>query len=303
MVLWFIINLLENAHKSAKNALKRIAMEQNNKVIIFQEKQIRRVWQGEEWWYVVNDIIQVLTDSPDPKRYWKETKKRDPELMKGGVNVSSPLSVETAGGKQKLNCANTEGVFRIIMSVPSPKAEPFKLWLARVGKEHIDEIENPELAIERAKELYKAKGYPDEWIDIRLQSIEVRKQLTDEWKKREVAEGREYAILTAEIAKATFGLTPTEHKNIKGLERQNLRDHMTTLELIFTQLGEEMTRKLAVEHDAVGFNENTKVAKQGGRAAGDARRAAEKRTGMKVVSTDNFLKQIETATNPIIENK
>jgi DNA-damage-inducible protein D len=278
-------------------------MEQNNKVIIFQEKQIRRVWQGEEWWYVVNDIIQVLTDSPDPKRYWKETKKRDPELMKGGVNVSSPLSVETAGGKQKLNCANTEGVFRIIMSVPSPKAEPFKLWLARVGKEHIDEIENPELAIERAKELYKAKGYPDEWIDIRLQSIEVRKQLTDEWKKREVAEGREYAILTAEIAKATFGLTPTEHKNIKGLERQNLRDHMTTLELIFTQLGEEMTRKLAVEHDAVGFNDNTKVAKQGGRAAGDARRAAEKRTGMKVVSTDNFLKQIETATNPIIENK
>jgi DNA-damage-inducible protein D len=278
-------------------------MEQNNKVIIFQEKQIRRVWQGEEWWYVVNDIIQVLTDSPDPKRYWKETKKRDPELMKGGVNVSSPLSVETAGGKQKLNCANTEGVFRIIMSVPSPKAEPFKLWLARVGKEHIDEIENPELAIERAKELYKAKGYPDEWIDIRLQSIEVRKQLTDEWKKREVAEGREYAILTAEIAKATFGLTPTEHKNIKGLERQNLRDHMTTLELIFTQLGEEMTRKLAVEHDAVGFNDNAKVAKQGGRAAGDARRAAEKRTGMKVVSTDNFLKQIETATNPIIENK
>lgn len=279
-------------------------MKENNKIILFQEHQIRRVWHADEWWYVVNDIIQVLTDTPDPKRYWKETKRRDPELMKGGVNVSSPLSVDTAGGKQKLNCANTEGVFRIIMSVPSLKAEPFKLWLAQIGKEHIEEIENPELAIERVKELYKAKGYPDEWIDLRLQSIEVRKQLTDEWKNRDVKEGKEYSILTAEIAKATFGLTPTEHKNLKGLERQNLRDHMTTLELIFTQLGEEMTRKLAVEQNAIGFNENSKAAKQGGWAAGDARRAAEKRTGVKVVSPDNFLNQIEEAKQKMIdENK
>ena len=270
-------------------------MEQDNKIILFQEQRIRRVWHGEEWWYVVNDIIQVLTDTPDPKRYWKETKKRDPELMKGGVNVSSPLSIETAGGKQKLNCANTEGVFRIIMSVPSLKAEPFKKWLAKVGQERLEEIENPELGIERVKELYKAKGYPDAWIDMRIQSIEVRKQLTDEWKGRDVKEGKEYAILTAEIAKATFGLTPTEHKNLKGLERQNLRDHMTTLELIFSQLGEEMTRKLAVEQDAIGFNENSQTARQGGRAAGKARLAAEEETGVKVVSTDNFLKQIEEA--------
>jgi DNA-damage-inducible protein D len=270
-------------------------MEQNNKIILFQEQRIRRVWHGEEWWYVVNDIIQVLTDTPDPKRYWKETKKRDPELMKGGVNVSSPLSVETAGGKQKLSCANTEGVFRIIMSVPSLKAEPFKKWLAKVGQERLEEIENPELGIERVKELYKAKGYPDAWIDMRIQSIEVRKQLTDEWQGRDVKEGKEYSILTAEIAKATFGLTPTEHKNVKGLERQNLRDHMTTLELIFSQLGEEMTRKLAVEQDAIGFNENAQAARQGGRAAGKARLAAEEETGVKVVSTDNFLKQIEEA--------
>ena len=215
--------------------------------------------------------------------------------MKRGVNVSSPLSAETAGGKQKLNCANTEGVFRIIMSVPSLKAEPFKKWLAKVGQERLEEIENPELGIERVKELYKAKGYPDAWIDMRIQSIEVRKQLTDEWKDRDVKEGKEYAILTSEIAKATFGLTPTEHKNLKGLERQNLRDHMTTLELIFSQLGEEMTRKLAVEQDAIGFNENSQTARQGGRAAGKARLAAEEETGVKVVSTNNFLKQIEEA--------
>ena len=272
----------------------------DNQLTPFEGNEIRKEWHNEEWYFSVVDVIGVLTDSKDARNYWKVLKNRESQL----VTVCNPLKLMASDGRKRLtDCANTEGVFRIIMSVPSPKAEPFKLWLARVGKEHIDEIENPELAIERAKELYKAKGYLDEWIDIRLQSIEVRKQLTDEWKKREVAEGREYAILTAEIAKATFGLTPTEHKNIKGLERQNLRDHMTTLELIFTQLGEEMTRKLAVEHDAVGFNDNTKVAKQGGRAAGDARRAAEKRTGMKVVSTDNFLKQIETATNPIIENK
>jgi DNA-damage-inducible protein D len=273
-------------------------MEITNKTIVFQEKQVRRVWHNEEWWYVVNDIVQALTNTPDPKRYWKEIKKRDPELMKGGGEISSPLSIETAGGKQKLNCANTKGVFRIIMSVPSPKAEPFKLWLAQVGQERLEEIENPELGIERVKELYKSKGYSDEWIDTRLQSIEVRKQLTDEWQKRKVEEGREYAILTAEIAKGTFGLSPTEHKNFKGLERQNLRDHMTTLELIFTQLGEEMTRKLAVEQNAIGFDPNAKAAKQGGQAAGDARRAAEKRTGVKVVSPDNFLNQIEP-TKPI----
>ena len=199
-------------------------------------------------------------------------------------------------GRSRLtDCANTEGILRIIMSVPSPKAEPFKLWLAQVGRERMEEIENPELGIERVKQIYKDKGYPDEWIDMRIQSIEVQKQLTDEWKKRNVQEGKEYSILTAEIAKATFGITPTEHKNLKGLERQNLRDHMTTLELIFTQLGEEMTRKLAIEKKAEGFDENSEVAKQGGRAAGKARIVAEEESGVKVVSPDNFLKQIKEA--------
>jgi hypothetical protein len=247
----------------------------------------------------------VLTGSPTPGKYWEKIKKRmDTETLSDVSPIWGKLKLLASDGKMRpTDCANTEGVFRVLMSVPSPKAEPLRLWLASLGKQAIEETENPELAIERAKELYKAKGYSDQWIDSRLQSIEVRKQLTDEWKKRDVEEGREYAILTAEIAKATFGLTPTEHKDLKGLERQNLRDHMTTLELIFTQLGEEMTRKLAVEHDALGFRENSEAAKQGGRAAGDARRAAEKRTNVKVVSPDNFLKQIETATNIPIDNK
>ena len=233
------------------------------------------------------------------KKYWEKIKKRMKEetLKELSPNWGKMKFLAPDGKMRPTDCANTEGVFRILMSVPSPKAEPFKLWLAALGKQAIDETENPELAVERAKELYKAKGYSDQWIDSRLQSIEVRKQLTDEWKSRDVQEGKEYAILTAEIAKATFGLTPTEHKDLKGLERQNLRDHMTTLELIFTQLGEEMTRKLAVEQDAIGFNDNSKAAQQGGRAAGDARRAAEKRTGVKVVSPENFLKQIEAATS------
>jgi DNA-damage-inducible protein D len=261
----------------------------NNKIILFEEHKIRRVWHGEEWWYVVNDIIQVLTDTPDPKRYWKETKKRDPELMKGGVNVSSPLSVDTAGGKQKLNCANTEGVFRIIMSVPSLKAEPFKLWLAQIGKEHIEEIENPELAIERVKELYKAKGYPEEWITQRVQTIKTRNLLTDEWKSRGVKEGQEYGILTATIAKGTFGLTPSEHSELKGLERQNLRDHMTPMELILTAFSEEATRQITIRDEAKGFTDNHDAAHLGGQIGGKARMGYEQDTGLKVVSSENFL--------------
>jgi len=186
------------------------------------------------------------------------------------------------------------------MSVPSPKAEPFKIWLAQLGQERMDEMENPELGMARIRELYRAKGYPDDWIERRLQSIEVRKQLTDEWKNRGVQEGKEYSILTAEIAKATFGLTPTEHKDLKGLAKpsQNLRDHMTPLELIFTALGEEMTRKLAINDDAIGFGENAIAAQKGGKAAGSARRAAEEEAGIKVVSPESFLKQIERAGNP-----
>ena len=270
-------------------------MEQNNKIILFQEKEIRRVWHDEQWLFSIVDVIEVLTGSPRPRKYWNalKTKLTDEGFSELSQNMGQ-LKMPSADGKNyKTDVANTQTILRLIMSIPSPKAEPFKQWMAQVGQERIEEIENPELGIERVKEIYRAKGYPDEWIDMRIQSIEVRKQLTDEWQKRDVQEGREYAILTAEIAKATFGLTPTEHKDLKGLERQNLRDHMTTLELIFTQLGEEMTRKLAVENDAQGFNQNTIAAKKGGLAAGDARKAAEKRTGVKVVSADNFLNLAE----------
>lgn len=274
-------------------------MEQNSKIILFQEKKIRRIWHLDKWYFSVLDVIEILTDSPNPTDYFKKMRKRD-EGLKTYVGTNCPhVEMEgKEGKKRKTIVADTEGVFRLVQAVPSLKAEPLKLWLAKVGQERIEEIENPELGIERVREIYRAKGYPTEWIDTRIQSIDVRKQLTDEWKSRDVKEGKEYSILTAEIAKATFGLTPSEHKNLKGLERQNLRDHMTTLELIFTQLGEEMTRKLATESDAQGFEENAIAAKQGGRAAGDARKAAEKRTGVKVVSSDNFLNLVDTNKKP-----
>jgi DNA-damage-inducible protein D len=269
-------------------------MEQNNKIVLFQEQQIRRVWHDNQWYFSILDIVETLTDSSNPTDYFKKMRKRE-DGLKTFVGTNCPyVEMESKEGKKrKTLTANTEGVLRIVMSIPSTKAEPFKLWLAQVGQERIEEIENPELGIERVKELYAAKGYPPEWIDMRIQSIEARKQLTDEWKKRDVQEGKEYSILTAQIAKATFGLTPTEHKKLKGLERQNLRDHMTLLELLFTQLGEELTRKVAVENNATGFDENSTAAHKGGKAAGKARIVAEKETGIKVVSPDNFLKQIE----------
>ena len=269
-----------------------------DKIILFQEKEVRRVWHNSEWYFVINDIIKILTNTPDVKSYWKRLKKQDPELAKGGGELHPPLSVATEGGKQRLNCANTEGVFRIIMSVPSPNAEPFKLWMAQVGRERIEEIENPELSIERAREIYRAKGYSDEWIDYRLKGVTVRKELTDEWKNRGVKEGQEYAILTAEIAKATFGVTPNEHSKIKGLEKENLRDHMTNLELIFAALGEEATRAIAVSEDAQGFNENHGAAVKGGNIAGKARKNLEKTTGKPVVEAANFIKK-----NPTIQSK
>jgi DNA-damage-inducible protein D len=200
------------------------------------------------------------------------------------------LKLESPDGKKRAtDCANTEGVFRILMSVPSPKAEPIKLWLASLGRQAIDETENPELLTERQAELYKAKGYTDEWIRRRMQTIETRKELTDEWQQRGVKEGQEYAVLTATIAKGTFGLTPTEHKDVKGLDRQNLRDHMTPLELILTAFGEEVTRRITIREDAQGFNENLDAAQQGGEVAGEARLNAEKKLGEKVVSNENFL--------------
>ena len=274
-------------------------MEQNNKIVLFQEKQVRRAWDNDQWWFVIEDVVQILTDSSNPKGYIRDMRRRDTQLSEGWGQIAHTLSIETKGGKQKMNCANTEGVFRILMSIPSPKAEPFKLWLAQVGRERMEEIENPELGIERVKEIYRAKGYSNEWIDTRLKSIDIRKQLTEEWKGRGVKEGQEYSILTAEIAKATFGLTPSQHKNLKGLEQQNLRDHMTNLELIFTMLGEESTRQIAVQEDAKGFDENREVAQKGGKAAGVARKSYEKNRNVTVVSSDNFLKQIEESQKKV----
>lgn len=265
-------------------------MDASHKIIVFQEKQIRRVWHNEEWFFSVVDVIEVLTESPNPRNYWSMLKKREPQLY----TICVQLKLASADGKKyATDCADTQSLFRIVMSVPSPKAEPFKLWLAQVGKERLDEIENPELAADRARELYRAKGYPDEWIEMRLKSIEVRQQLTSEWKNRGVQEGQEYAILTAEIARATFGLTPNEHKSVKGLQRENLRDHMTNLELIFTMLGEETTRHNAVGDDAQGFDENKTAARKGGQSAGKALKAYEKDTGKKVVSASNFKKQLD----------
>ncbi len=258
---------------------------------LFESKQIRAVWseEAQKWYFVVTDVIQVLTDTPNPSDYIKKMRKRDILLSEGWGQFVTPLSVETPGGKQKLNCANAKGLLRIIQSIPSPKAEPFKQWLAQVGSDRLDEIENPELAARRSRELYKAKGYPDDWIEKRMRSIAIREELTGEWKNRGVREKIEYAILTAEISKATFGLTPSEYKNVKGLKSQNLRDHMTDLELIFSMLGEASTTAIVKTKNPKGFIQNKVVAKQGGTIAGDARKALELKTGEKVVSEENYL--------------
>lgn len=266
-------------------------------IALFEGAKIRRTWHEDKWWFVVEDVILALIDSNDPKQYVKRMKQRDPELAKGWVQIVPTLLVETEGGQQKMNCANTEGLLRIIQSVPSPKAEPFKRWLARIGYERIQEIENPELATKRTRELYKAKGYPDAWIEKRMRSIEIRATLTDAWKEHGVKESKEYEILTAEISKAAFGMTPSEYKEHKGLKRENLRDHMNDLELIFSMLGEAATTEITKTEHPKGFRENKKVSKRGGKIAGDARMNLEKETGKKVISRENYLK------NRIIEQK
>lgn len=258
---------------------------------LFESKQIRTVWNesDQKWYFVVADVVQVLTDTPNPTDYIKKMRKRDEQLSQGWGQIVTPLSVETAGGKQKLNCANAQGLLRIIQSIPSPKAEPFKLWLAKVGSERLEEIENPELATQRTREIYKLKGYPDDWIEKRMRSIAIREELTDEWKNRGIKEQIEYSILTAEISKATFGLTPSEYKRLKGLKSQNLRDHMTDLELIFSMLGEASTKEIVVNTNPLGFIENKRAAKAGGKIAGDARKQLEIKSGKKVVSKENYL--------------
>jgi len=263
------------------------------KIAIFKGKQVRKVIYNNEWWFVVNDVVGVLTDSPNVGDYVKKMRSRDEELAKGWGQIVTPLLMDTAGGAQKLNCANTEGMFRIVQSIPSSKAEPFKRWLARVGYERIQEIEDPELATKRTRALYKAKGYSDNWIEKRMRGIAIREELTDEWQKRGAEEERDYAILTAEISKATFGMTPSEYKNFKGLDRQNLRDHMNDLELIFSMLGERATTEITQVEYSKGLPKLKLDAKRGGDIAGGARHKLEKEIKRPVISNKNYLKEPE----------
>ena len=265
-----------------------------NKLVVFKNKKIRRTLHNNEWWFSVADVVEVLTDTANATDYIKKIRKRDEELAKGWGQIVTPLLLESEGGQQKTNCANTEGIFRIIQSIPSPKAEPFKRWLAKVGYERVQEIDDPELATKRTKALYRAKGYSDAWIEKRMRGIAVRAELTDEWKNRGINGEPEYAILTSEISKAAFGLTPAEYKNLKGLERENLRDHMTDLELIFSMLGEAATTEITRKQDAQGFGENKIAACKGGKIAGDAREKLEVEIGDKVVSSENYLTEPES---------
>lgn len=261
----------------------------------FEGYQIRRIIDEEtrEWWYAVVDVIEALTNSAKPRNYWYDLKRR--EHTKSGVELSAicrQFKLKATNNRfYNTDCANVEGMLRIIQSIPSPKAEPFKRWLAEVGAERLDEIDNPELVAERLRQIYRAKGYSDDWIERRLQSIVTRNELTDEWQSRNVEEGREMAFLTAEIAKATFGMTPSQHKKLKQLKRENLRDHMTGLELAFTILGEAATTEITRRDDSQGFDESQTAARKGGRIAGNARRELEAETGKPVVSETNYLER------------
>ena len=264
----------------------------DSKIVVFQDKQIRRAWMNEQWYFSIADVVEFLTDSVDVKQYIKRMRQRDPLLNRNWGTICTPVAMIAADGRRRsVQAADVKGLFRIIQSIPSPKAEPFKQWLAQVGYARVQEIENPELAQERMKAVYEAKGYPKDWIDKRLRGIAIRQNLTDEWKERGIREERDFAILTAEIARATFGVTPSEHRAIKGLTKkgQNLRDHMTDLELIFTMLGERVTTEISQQEKPDTFAESKRVARRGGNVAGVARKETERELGHSVVSGQNFL--------------
>ncbi|HHT9116416.1 MAG TPA: BRO-N domain-containing protein [Candidatus Wunengus californicus] len=265
------------------------------KIAIFKGKQIRKIIHNNEWWFSITDVVEALTDSADPKQYIKKIRQRDSELNSYWGTVCTPLEILAPDRKiRETNCSNTEGIFRIIQSIPSSKAEPLKRWLARVGYERIKEIEDPELATKRTRVFYKAKGYSDDWIEKRMRGIAIREELTDEWKNRGAKEEMDYAILTAEISKATFGMTPSEYKELKGLERQNLRDHMNDLELIFSMLGERATTEITRNEDSKGISKLKVDAQAGGSIAGNARHSLEKKLGRSVISNKNYLRQPES---------
>ena len=271
------------------------------KVAIFEGTKVRKILFNDEWWFSVVDICSILTESPDPGAYWRKLKQRLSEEESEVVTFCHGLKLTAPDGKQReTDCANTESIFRIIQSIPSPKAEPFKMWLAKIGKERIDEIENPELGIDRVKTLYEKKGYPKEWIEKRLQGMAVRQKLTDEWDQRGAKTEIDYAILTNEIMQGAFNLKVNEHKDLKGLKKENLRDHMTDLELIITMLGEATTAKLTQNRDSQGRRQLRYDAKDGGGVAGRTRQDIEKLTGTSVVSKDNYLGLVK---NKKIKNK
>lgn len=263
---------------------------ETTQVALFQKKEVRKILHGDEWWFSVVDIVQVLTESVNSRDYWFKMKIR--VQSEDGIQLSTlcrQLKLESSDGKKyETDCANTEGIFRIIQSIPSPKAEPFKRWLAKVGYERVQEIENPEFATKRTRILYKLKGYPEDWIEKRMRGIAIREELTDEWKKRGARENRDYEILTAEISKATFGVTPGQYKKLKGLKRENLRDHMDDFELIFSMLGERSTTEIHRTENSRGLSKLKSDAKAGGAIAGNARKHLEKRLGRSIVSEKNF---------------
>lgn len=274
--------------------------DKNGRIILFENSRLRRKWHNERWYFVIEDVVVILTNSVQPSGYIKDMRRRDPDLSEGWGQIATPLPFETKGGVQGLNCADIEGVFRIIQSIPSTKAEPFKRWLARVGKERIDEIQDPELAMNRAKEIYERKGYPLSWIDKRMRGINVRNTLTDEWKERGVRAGNEFAILTDEIYKGTFEKSAKELKEYKSLDRENnLRDHMGDMELILTMLGEATTTELTKSRDSKGLPKLKTDAKDGGAVAGRTRKDIEKQTKKKVLSKDNFLDLPQLPQRPL----
>ena len=284
-------------------------MANKGDIKIFEDKKVRMHWddKSEEWYFAVVDVVEALTESVNPSDYIKKLKKRDSELAKGWGQIVTPLSIPTAGGKQRVNCAKMEGVFRIIQSIPSPKAEPFKMWMAQVAAERLDEIADPEKAILRGADYYRAKGYTEGWINQRLQTIEMRKELTDEWKARGIEEEKDYAILTNEMTKAWSGKSVREYKELKGLKKQNLRDNMTNLELVLNMLAEVTTTAISKSRKPDTFGQSVQIAKEGGSVAGDARKNIEGRIGTSVISSlnasDKGALEIENSgTLPIAEN-
>ncbi|MEK7086194.1 MAG: Bro-N domain-containing protein [Patescibacteria group bacterium] len=266
---------------------------ESTKIALFKGKLIRKALHKNEWWFSILDIIHALTDSPQPKTYWAKMKDRDKEMSQP-FPFWEQLKLESSDGKKyETDCADTEGIFRIVQSIPSPKAEPFKRWLAKVGYERVQEIENPELATKRTRMLYKLKGYSEDWIEKRMRGIVIREELTDEWQKRGAKEERNYEILTAEISKATFGVTPSEYKKLKGLKRENLRDHMDDFELIFNMLGERATTEIHRTENSKGVAKLKSDARIGGDIAGGARKKLEKRLGRSIITKKNFIKSPE----------